>query len=73
MLSENEVMGSENFKKDLPVSEDKTKTNELLDEFEIILSSEKQEVSDEHPKDIINSPNVREHNDEVTVNGVLTI
>ena len=72
-LSEKEGNESENVKKYYPVTEDETKTKELLDKFGALLSNEKQDISGIPSKSVTNPPELREHKNKVDGSGILTI
>jgi len=64
---------NDKIKREITETDIETKTNELLNEFKTVLSSEKQDISDLSSKDLTNYQKSCEQKFEIHENGILTI
>ena len=68
-----ELDENDKIKREITETDIETKTNELLNEFKTVLSSEKQDISDLSSKDLTNYQKSFEQKFEIHENGILTI
>ena len=68
-----ELDENDKIKREITETDIETKTNELLNEFKTVLSSEKQDISDLSSKDLTNYQKSCEQKFEIHENGILTI